>query len=307
MVDFTLRQLEYFVAVVDTGSVTAAAKACRVSQGAVSMAVAQLERKVGVDLLVRSASHRRTPTSEGARFAAEARDILGRAEELQASAVGGFAALRGRLRLGVAASMAPRVLPPVLHHFRREYPLVEVDCVEGQPDQLEDALRDGRVHLAVVFEHSRRGAFDTVKLVSAPPYAMLPEGHPLAGREHVTMEDLAEHQLILVDSVPTIERVLWMFRSLGVEPGDPFTTGSMETVRGLVSRGLGYSFVYTVPVSREVFDGRRVVYVPVLDHIPSNAVVALLPPDRERSRRVDVALQLLQEELSRDAARLGWG
>ncbi|MDO4238763.1 LysR family transcriptional regulator [Micrococcus sp.] len=303
MADFTLRQLEYFVGIVDHGSVTAAARACGVSQGAVSMAVAQLERNVGVELLARSASQRGTPTAEGVEFAGLAREILTRTEDLKASVLGGFTGLRGKLRLGVAASMAPRILPPLLDRFRREHPGVEAVCLEGQPHDLEAAVRDGRADVAVVFAHSRRGAFETIRLADAPPYAMLPEGHPLTERDHVTMADLVGGQLILVESPPVVERVLWLFRSVDQEPGEPFTTASMETVRGLVARGLGYSFVYTVPVSREVFDGRRVVYVPVLDHIQGNAVVALLQPGRAHPRRVEAAIEFLREELSEDVER----
>ncbi|RRO80563.1 LysR family transcriptional regulator, partial [Corynebacterium bovis] len=88
MSDWTLRQARYFLAVVDHGSVSAAAREEHLSQGALSMAVAQLESALGVQLLVRGRARPATPTAAGLRFADRLRPILDLADEAGAAARG---------------------------------------------------------------------------------------------------------------------------------------------------------------------------------------------------------------------------
>ncbi|GAB3555906.1 LysR family transcriptional regulator [Spelaeicoccus albus] len=101
MSDITLRQLEYFVTVVDTGSVTAAAREANISQAAASMAMGQLEHVLGVELLIRKRSKGIAPTSAGRELADRARRILSLTGEIDAAVSGNWAEMRGELRLDI--------------------------------------------------------------------------------------------------------------------------------------------------------------------------------------------------------------
>jgi DNA-binding transcriptional LysR family regulator len=107
MPEITLRQLQYYVSVIDHGSVTAAAISCHISQAAASMAVGQLEKSVGAELLIRTRSKKVVPTPAGVTFAAHARAILERVAEASDAVAESLVEMRGPLRIGVARHCHP--------------------------------------------------------------------------------------------------------------------------------------------------------------------------------------------------------
>lgn len=106
MAEFTIRQLQYFVAVLDHGSVTAAAKESNISQAAASMAIAQLEHAVGVDLLIRTRAKKVVATPAGLELAARARHILSMIGDIEGAVAGGFDEMRGALRTGCSPTLS---------------------------------------------------------------------------------------------------------------------------------------------------------------------------------------------------------
>lgn len=117
----TWGQMRTFLAVVQLGSIRAAASSLYVTEPAVSAAVAQLERHLGTDLLAKAGRGVR-PTNEGLVYAGYCRQVLGLLEEAEAAV---RAADRGRLRIGAVATASEYVLPPLLASFRQRYPQVE--------------------------------------------------------------------------------------------------------------------------------------------------------------------------------------
>ena len=95
---------------------------------------------------------------------------------------------------------------------------------------------------------------------------------------------------------PTAERLTSMVQSAGLELDVRWSSTNMETIRSLVGRGLGFSFVNSAPATGATFDGLEVIYVPVDDEIPQNAVVAVLPAGHTPPRRIATALELLRED-----------
>src|SRR5215470_8545344 len=94
-VTFTLKQLRYFVAVAETGSITEAGKRLYISQPSVSAAIAELEQRFGVDLFIRHHAQGLSLTPAGARLYKDAKNLLDQAEELRQGAVGLGQALEG--------------------------------------------------------------------------------------------------------------------------------------------------------------------------------------------------------------------
>lgn len=294
MSEVTLRQLQYFVAVVDEGSVTAAARKSRISQAAASMAVSQLERSVGVDLLIRTRSKGVAPTPAGEELAARARHILGMVRELEGSAVVGWAEMRGELRVGCSPTLAPRIIPELVEHFARNHAAVDVTFVEDDAHAVQRDAAEGRLDVAFVYSRQAADMVDHVTIAQARPHLMLASDHPLASRDELSFRDVADEWAILLDVPPSIERVTQMMRSVGVEPRLRWQSPNLETIRGLVARGLGFSFVNWRPPSSHTSDDRLLAYVPLADDVSANAIVAALPPGVRRPRRVDEAIRHLR-------------
>src|SRR5687767_8592032 len=147
--DLDVPLLATLLAVIDTGSFTAAAGALGVSQPAVSLAIKRLEERLGTALLVRTRK-RVTPSRQGELLAAGARqafEVLGNAVAQIAEA---HAEPSGRVVLGVHESLAAYSLPVFMARFLREYPKVELKLWNGRSQQVEHELTEGRVDLALI-------------------------------------------------------------------------------------------------------------------------------------------------------------
>jgi DNA-binding transcriptional LysR family regulator len=102
---------------------------------------------------------------------------------------------------------------------------------------------------------------------------LLPDGHPLASRPSVALEDLVEESLVLLDVAPSHDYFVSLFRERGLEPRLGLRTGSLEMVRGLVGHGLGYSLLATKPANNMSYDGRALVARPLANAVKASRLV----------------------------------
>jgi len=134
---FTLVQLHYFAAAVECGSMTAASRELMVSQSAVSTAIAQLEKALGVTLVLRHHAHGLALTGAGRAFHAELRAFLAHSQELADTAANAGQALVGDLTVGCFATLAPFRLPRILASLREAHPAVSVHVLEAEHAELK--------------------------------------------------------------------------------------------------------------------------------------------------------------------------
>ncbi len=247
MSDLTFRQLEYFIAAVDAGSVTAAAQRLHLSQSALSTALTDLERNLGVQLLVRG---RRGVdlTGVGREVLTEARRLVSGVADLHNSAREAQESMSGSLVVGCYSTLSPLLLPPVVDAFSRDHPHVDLSFVEGSHDVLEEQLHSGVLDLALLYDYvfvqsSRSWNLTTQPILTSPPYVLLPQDHPLIRYRAVTLRQLSTEPLILFDLPPGGDYFLSLFTEAGLEPNVSHRTTSFELVRSLVARGLGYSIL----------------------------------------------------------------
>jgi DNA-binding transcriptional LysR family regulator len=288
MAQITLRQLEYFVAVADHGTVSGGAEAVRVSQSAMSSALAELERALGVTLLQR---HRRgvTLAPGAAELLGRARTLLEQAEDLRSVAQETSTALHGPLRVGCYTTLAPQMIGSNVRAFLEDHPRIDLSFFEGSDLELAGALYEGRCDVAITYDYqlaklpgSQR--LTSVPLTAAPPRALIPPGHSLADGP-VSLASLAEHPLILLDLHPAADYFLSFFRDRGLEPGVRFRTGSSQLVTNLVAEGLGCALLTQVPQGLSESRQGGPVIRELSDDLPALPVVALHPAGVQLSRR----------------------
>ncbi|QZY50996.1 LysR family transcriptional regulator [Leucobacter tenebrionis] len=293
----TLRQLEYFVAAADTGTVSAAALRCSASQAAVSTALNELERGLGIQLFVRRTAKGVRLTKSGERALPIARRMLSDARELELLAAAEASEAAGPLRVACTSALSPRVLPALAEAFRAEHPLVDLDLVDGLASDVERMVLRGEADACLLYRRQLESDLDSRTVREVVPYAVLAADHPLAGRDRVALQDLASEPLLLVNpegSRGVIERLL---EEADVSPKRGWAFSNPETVRAMVARGLGYSVFSGRPISLESFDGGRVAYVPLADPIAPNEVVLATP----KGQRMTARLQALQDLLMKDS------
>ncbi|GGO31711.1 LysR family transcriptional regulator [Micromonospora parathelypteridis] len=188
-----LRQLEYFVAVAEEQNFTRAAARLHVVQSAVSAAVKTLERELGAPLLDRN-SKRVLLTDAGAALLPRARIALDAARDARDAVAEVHGGLRGTLRIGTMTSIRLLRLPSLLGEFHRRHPgvLLQTIAAPSGSQGLIDALAERRLDLAFV---SLPGAppadIHLTELARSVIDLAVPDDHPFASRESVTLGELA--------------------------------------------------------------------------------------------------------------------
>ena len=241
---FTLRQLQYFVAVAENGSVSHAAQALSISQSAVTEAVKELEADLGVRLFDRHPRGLST-THRGHQFLRHARTILAEVSAARSTFAVDRESLSGRLHLGVTSLMAGYVMSDILSRFRRANPGVTVTAIEDSAEYLEHLLVGGELDVAVMVVGALRdrGALMTEILEVSPFRLWLPMGHRLAAQEAISLPDVTEEPLIVLNADEMEDEAVRLLSALGRRPRVAFRTRSVEAVRSLVATGAGVALL----------------------------------------------------------------
>ncbi|MGD8430904.1 MAG: LysR substrate-binding domain-containing protein [Ectothiorhodospiraceae bacterium] len=262
---FSFRQLQYFVAVSELGSISAAARELAVSQSTVTESLKDLEVDLGVSLLERHARGM-SLTHKGHTFLRHAQRILAEisyargvfAEETQVS---------GNLNIGVTSLVAGYALPDLLARYRRAYPATAVSVTEDIPEYLEHFLLNGELDVAVLILSAlnETSAFNTTVIATYDFRVWLPMGHRLATASTVERSSLLEERYVLLESdeVRLATGALW--QGLGGSPQVALRTSSVEAVRSLVGTGAGVSVLPDLVYRPWSLEGDRVDAVELAD------------------------------------------
>ncbi|MET0189426.1 LysR family transcriptional regulator [Pseudonocardia sediminis] len=265
MPGFSLRQLSYFVAVAEAGTFAGAAVRLHVSASALSLALDELERTLGVQLTVRRRAHGVRLTAAGTDTLRRARRLLRDAGELAAATDGAGGDVAGTVLLGCYPTLAPAELPALLARFAAAHPRARVEFAEGPQDVLSRRLRDGELDLALLYDHGLDPGLELAPLSSNTPYLVLPSGHRLAGRSSVHLREVADEPMVLFDLPPASDHLMTVCRAAGVSPSVAHRTATVELTRSLVGAGLGYTVLAQRAPGTRTAAGDRVVEIDLAD------------------------------------------
>ena len=284
--DFTLRQLEYFVAIARTGSIKDAALAAGASASAVSLAIKQLEHSLKAQLLVRRHAKGVSLTAAGQRILAECRTILSSAESVATQARESERSLKGPVRIGCFAPFMPFVAPIIYDDIAKLYPEIDTHVEVDTVERLRVGLLNGDLDFAVLSDRGvARGIASTV-VGTLQPHVILATNHPLAGRDEIHLSDLADEPLLTLDLTTTEERLEQIIRNANLVPRVTRMVPDLETVRSLVGRGLGYS-IQILPIPTTIsYEGRGIVRIPIADDVIESQIVIASADGIVPARRV---------------------
>ena len=267
---FTLRQLQFFVAAAEAGSVSGAARALSISQSSVTEAIRALEDDLGVTLFDRQARGLLI-THKGSAFLRHARQILADVATARTAFRDEAETATGRLSLGVTSLVAGYVLSDILSRFRRAFPHVDLNVIEDSGDYLQHLLIGGELDVAVLLTSSVRDrmALQVETLLVSPYRLWLPLGHPLAQQEAIALDELAGQPLIqlMVDEIEESTRRLTA--ALPVKPQIAFRTRSVEAVRSLVATGAGLAILPSLVYRPWSLEGDRIEIRDVSGDLPT--------------------------------------
>ncbi len=236
-------QLRYFLAVVQAGRFTAAARACNVSQPSLSIQIAKLEDELGGPLFERTRKGGKL-TARGETFLPRAKAILEQMESAREDAKALSGLTMGKVSLGCMPTTGAHLLPPVLTAFRKAYPKIQVQLKEESSPDLAKDLEQGEVELAIMDEAGLSSTLAHQTILTEELLLALPTKHPLAGKNSLTLKQVAEEPFILMKSGHGFRQItLDFYQKAGIEPKVVFESGGIETVQALVAAGLGISLV----------------------------------------------------------------
>ena len=288
-----LNRLAVFVAVVEAGSLSAAARRLGLAKTMVSAHIQRLEAEVGASLLLRT-TRRQSLTDAGEAFYEAARRIVLDAQEAISAAGQESAEPRGTLRVAAPNDYAASVVAPVAVQLRKRHPQLKVELLAG--DRVVDMLKEG-IDVAIRagrladsgLQATRIGSF-TEWLVASP---LLFEGHaiPRQPQELVNLPFVALSVLrqpltwTLVSASGRVRRTLRFEQVM--------SANTSLAVRSAVLAGGGLAVLPDYSVKAEVAAGRLVKVLPEWS-LPESGIYAVFPAARHRPQKVRVFLELLR-------------
>ena len=263
MLRYTLRQLEYFVAVGETSSIALASEKVNVSSPSISAAINQLEKEFGLPLFVRQHARGLTLTLAGRRMMEQAKVILREADTLLDLAGDISGSVRGPLSIGCLVTFAQVVLPSVRRSFEDAHPEVRVRQHELDQSEIFSALRRSEIDIALTYDLNLPADLQFEGILELPPYAVVNETHPLAHLPAVSVEELKHHPMVLLDLPFSSDYFLSFFAEADTKPIIAERTRDMAVMRSLVANGFGYSIANVRPLNDRSPDGQPLKFIPL--------------------------------------------
>ena len=235
---FSLRQLQYALAVRETGGFGRAAELCGVAQPSLSAQVAKLEESLGVQLFERHA-RKVLVTEAGARLLDEMAAALAAAEAVSSLADAEADPYAHTLRVGVIPTVAPYLLPAAARALSADAPRLRVHWLELQTAACEAELARGGLDAMLIADPPTLPSVDHLKLGWEPFVAVVPADHALEGR--IDLDELVAHELLLLEDGHCLrDHTLAVCSDRGVRES-AYRATSLVTLVQMVGAGLGVS------------------------------------------------------------------
>jgi len=262
MVQINFRDLRYLVAVADHGHFGRAAAACCVSQPTLSTQLKKLEEYLGVQLIERTNKQvMLTPT--GQSIADRSRRILNDVGDIVDTARAAGDPMAGELRIGFIPTLGPYLLPHMLPALASAQPRLRPLLHEERTQHLLERLHRGELDAAVMAVPVDDEGLNHTTLFHEPFYLAMPADHRLAERAAVDLADLQSESLLLLEEGHCLrDQALDVCNMVGAREEAAFRATSMETLRQMVTAGLGMTLMPALAASADPGAERDLVFRP---------------------------------------------
>ena len=259
----SIKSLHYFLTAAEGGSISKAAEALNVVPSAVASAIEQVETEFELKLVQRYPAKGIRPTAAGKALMRKIRHLVEEYDTLMLEGAELRTALSGNLSIGYYAPVAPAFLPAIAGPMVREHPGVSVSLAEVDNERAQIGLLSGDYDLILFVAENVRAGISYETLIEAPPYALVPQDHPLSSRDWIEMSDLRGEPLVLLDLPVTNEYYRGLVDATGGAANIVATASTHEMVRSMVGAGVGCSLLNMLPQAPVTYAGDVVAAVPI--------------------------------------------
>ncbi len=282
-----LKDLKYLVALADTGHFGKAAERTFVSQPTLSAQLKKLEDFLGVKLVERQPKNVQL-TEVGKQVVIRARRMLDEGEEIIALARNNTDPLAGKLKVALIPTIGPYLLPRVMPRIRKALPNLRLMLYEHQTEALLKRLRDGEIDLGLIALPVAQDGIETRVLYEENFTVALPNGHPLAAKATIKVQDLKGHTLLLLEDGHCLrDQALEVCSRVDVREAEDFRATSLETLRQMVVAGLGVTLLPELAVESPFGSQRGLTIRQFTKPSPSRTVGAVWRKSSTRSDAIE--------------------
>lgn len=295
---FSLRDLEYLVAVGEHLNFGRAAQACAVSQPTLSAQVRKIEEAIGTDVFERS-PRGAIVTPRGAEVLAQARIVLTEARRLFEVAAAGGEPLAGTFRLGVISTLGPYLIPFLMKPLRARFPQLRLLISEGHTRALANQLEEGELDALLAATPLPATDLTALKLFREEFTLVVPRDHPLATVERVEQGDVVPAELILLSEGHCMREQAMTFCPDRIREDRPeLQAASLESLRQMVAAGVGVSFMPQLAVQNGTLLDDLVAYRRIGDGELAREVALFHRPGFVRIREARMLRAAVREILA---------
>lgn len=239
----TLKQLQYLVAVAETGKFNEAARRMNVSQPSLSTQIADMEIELSTTLVERG-RHGAILTPIGEDIVRRSREILRAVEELKSATNKGNAILTNRIRLGVIPSVGPYLLPVATKILHQEYPDLRMSVFEGRTLDIDKMLRDGRLDTIISTAEDHPDSIAT-PLFYEKLWICVPPDSPLAKEKgEVKLSELKGMPLLSLGHGHHLNLAIHELAKLsGAYVSSEYEGTSLDAIRQMAAMGAGIAIL----------------------------------------------------------------
>ena len=271
------RQIEYLREVARKGSISAACKEFGISPSSILAAIKVAEEETGTTIFARRAGHGVEITPAGQRFFVSVRRFLAAGLEFERSIFEFSEHHTPVIRIGCFSPLGGLLIPPVLRRYIQANGDCEVVLQEGDQIQLRNWLATGTLDLVRTYDIGEEFSGAITPICKFPAHAVLRRDDPLAKLDSISMEQLAERPLILLDLPETRTYLVTLFDFAARRPKIGLRTRSYETVRAAVANGLGVSVLNIRPSKEASPDSKELRRVPISDPLKQPTLIVADP------------------------------
>tara|TARA_R110001599_G_scaffold353676_1_gene595064 strand:- start:92143 stop:93090 length:948 start_codon:yes stop_codon:yes gene_type:complete len=295
----TLTELKYIVAVAREKHFGHAAEACFVAQPTLSVAIKKLEEELGVTLFERGGSEI-SMTPLGVQIVAQAERVLEQTAAIKEIAKQNKDPLVGPFRLGIIYTIAPYLLPPLVKAMIERVPQMPLVLQENFTVRLLELLRQGELDAIVVALPFPDQGLAVQAVYDEPFVVAVPKGHPWAGRESVSNDDLKSETMLLLgnghcfrDQVLEVCPEMSRYATGSDGIARTFEGSSLETIRHMVASGIGITVLPQASIADMSTNDGMLRYIPFSQPAPSRRVVLVWRKSFTRGAAIEAVRQAL--------------
>lgn len=265
----SLRAIRYFNTALLHGSISLAAEDLNIAASAVSAAIDQVETHFQLKLVNRFRSRGITATASGKEMTRKFALLIEDYDAIMAEGVAMREQLKGDLRIGYYAPIAPAFLPSILASLTGPESQITVHLEECDNIRAQEGFLAGDFDVILFVSDGALPQIDFDVLIEAPAYCLMNEAHPLIKKTSVSLEDIAEYNLIVLNRPVVADYYHKLFQKNVRKPASIAFSNSTEMVRSLVGAGQGLAVLNMLPLTDISYAGQKLVARPISDDLPS--------------------------------------